>query len=50
MLFLDARDDSTYPTGRLANVIKVAIGNTGALVEEWSWRLEAMRAGRAVTP
>ena len=30
-----------------------AIGNTGALVEEWTWRLEAMKgkagvAGRAV--
>src|SRR5262249_43452737 len=27
-----------------------AIGNTGALVEEWSWRLEAMRAGVATQP
>jgi thiol-disulfide isomerase/thioredoxin/tetratricopeptide (TPR) repeat protein len=27
-----------------------AIGNTGALVEEWSWRLEAMRTGVATQP
>ena len=27
-----------------------AIGNTGALVEEWTWRLEAMRAGVATQP
>ena len=27
-----------------------AIGNTGALVEEWTWRLEAMRTGVASQP
>ena len=27
-----------------------AIGNTGALVDEWSWRLDAMRAGAAIQP
>ncbi|MGH7617550.1 MAG: redoxin domain-containing protein [Gemmatimonadaceae bacterium] len=27
-----------------------AIGNTGSLVEEWTWRLEAMRAGVATHP
>jgi thiol-disulfide isomerase/thioredoxin len=27
-----------------------AVGNTGALVEEWSWRLEATKAGSVVQP
>jgi thiol-disulfide isomerase/thioredoxin len=27
-----------------------AIGNTGALVEEWSWRLEATKAGPVIQP
>ena len=27
-----------------------AIGNTGALVEEWSWRLEALRAAASAVP
>ena len=41
---------TTWFIDRDGRVQFVAIGNTGALVEEWSWRLEAMRAGRAVTP
>jgi thiol-disulfide isomerase/thioredoxin len=27
-----------------------AIGNTGALVDEWSWRLEATKAGQVIQP
>jgi peroxiredoxin len=39
-LFID-RDGATQFNAR---------GNSGALVEEWSWRLEAMRAKNAIVP
>jgi thiol-disulfide isomerase/thioredoxin/Flp pilus assembly protein TadD len=35
---------STWFIAPDGNTQFVAVGNTGALVEEWSWRLEAMRA------
>ena len=41
---------TTWFIDRDGNIRFTAIGNSGALVEEWSWRLEAMRARPVVVP
>ncbi|MHB1312876.1 MAG: redoxin domain-containing protein [Gemmatimonadaceae bacterium] len=40
---------TTWFVDRAGRIQYVAIGNTGALVEEWSWRIEALRAAAAST-
>ena len=41
---------TTWFIDRNGAVQFTAIGNSGALVEEWSWRLEAMRAKMVTVP
>jgi peroxiredoxin len=44
----------TFPTtwfiDKDGKVQFAAVGNTGALLEEWGWRVEATTAGRVVQP
>jgi thiol-disulfide isomerase/thioredoxin len=41
---------TTWFIDRDGKIQFTAIGNSGALVEEWSWRLEAMRSPRVTLP
>lgn len=41
---------TTWFVDRDGRIQYVAVGNTGALVEEWSWRVEALRTGAAASP
>lgn len=41
---------TTWFVDRDGRIQYVAVGNTAALVEEWSWRLEALRGAAAASP